>query len=897
VMRSTRWARVSRAWSHNANRRRLPIDCRTQVLSVTLATQSTRDACSTIVGMLVTWCALTSLAAAVEPVNFSREILPILSDKCFHCHGTDDKTRGGDLRLDDETAAKLNRDGSAAIVPGQSAMSELVRRITSTNADERMPPPKSNRSLSAEQIALLKRWIDEGAKWGKHWAFEAPVRPKVPTVKNTAWPQNPLDYFILARLDREQLTPSPAASPETLIRRLYLDLTGLPPTVEELDGWMQKLKAESRKLGENASSRDSAAFSFQLSALIDSLLASPRYGERWAWDWLDAARYADSNGYQGDPERTMWPWRDWVVNAINSNQSYDRFTIEQLAGDLLPNASLAQKIATGFNRNHMFNGEGGRIAEETRVENVMDRLETTATVWMGVTLGCARCHDHKYDPFTNREYYEFFAYFNNTSESGGASGGGRSGQIAPALAVMPPEVQLKLDQLQRDVDALSKQVTEREKTVFARGDKPLITDAPLVKELPEKAKAAIARAPHDRPSDARTELATFFKERDAEYAKLLGTLNGAISRRDSLNNSYPRVMVMDEQPQMRDTFMLVKGLYNKTTDKVTAAVPRVFPKPPADKSSNRLGLAEWLMDRRHPLTARVTVNRYWQAFFGVGLVKTVEDFGVQGESPSHPELLDWLATELVESGWNIKHLHRLIVTSAAYQQASSVTPALWERDPENRLLARGPRFRMPSWMIRDQALAISGLLVDRLGGPSVKPYQPEGIWEEATFGKKTYVQDHGESLYRRSLYIFWRRIVGPTMFFDTSTRQVCSIKQVRTNTPLHALATLNDVTYIEAARALAQRVLQTSPSADDSSRIATAFRRATTRAPSSQEVTVLQGTLDRLRKHYTADRDAALQLLKTGESSRDEKLDPIEHASYTALCTLILNLDEVLTKQ
>ncbi|MBL8829334.1 MAG: PSD1 domain-containing protein [Planctomycetaceae bacterium] len=856
-----------------------------------------RSARVALIAWLAACCALTSLAAAVEPVNFSREILPILSDKCFHCHGTDDKTRGGDLRLDDETAAKRNRDGSAAIVPGQSTMSELVRRITSTDADERMPPPKSNRSLSAEQIALLKRWIDEGAKWGKHWAFEAPVRPQLPVVKNTAWPQNPLDNFILARLDREQLTPSPAASVETLIRRLYLDLTGLPPTVEELDGWVTKLKAESRKLGENASSRDSAAFSSQLSALVDSLLASPRYGERWAWDWLDAARYADSNGYQGDPERTMWPWRDWVVSAINRNQSYDRFTIEQLAGDLLPNASLDQKIATGFNRNHMFNGEGGRIAEETRVENVMDRLETTATVWMGVTLGCARCHDHKYDPFTNREYYEFFAYFNNTSETGGASGGGRSGQIAPIVAVMPPEVQLKLDQLQRDVDTLGKQVNEREKTVFARGDKLLITDAPLVKELPEKAKAAIARAPHDRPSDARNELATFFKDRDPEYAKLLGALNGAISRRDSLNSSYPRVMVMDEQPQVRDTFMLVKGLYNKTTDKVTANVPRVFPKPPADKSTNRLGLAEWLMDRRHPLTARVTVNRYWQAFFGVGLVKTVEDFGVQGESPSHPELLDWLATELVDSGWNIKHLHRLIVTSAAYQQSSSVTPTLWERDPENRLLARGPRFRMPSWMIRDQALAISGLLVDRLGGPSVKPYQPAGIWEEATFGKKTYVQDHGESLYRRSLYIFWRRIVGPTMFFDTSTRQVCSIKQVRTNTPLHALATLNDVTYIEAARTLAQRVLQTSPSADDSSRIAAAFRRATTRAPSSQELTVLQGTLDRLRKHYAADRDAALQLLKTGESPRDEQLDPIEHASFTALCTLILNLDEVLTKQ
>ena len=821
-----------------------------------------------------------SVASAAEPIRFSRDILPILSDNCFHCHGNDPKHREADLRLDDREAAIKH----GAFEPGKSAASELLRRLTTTNPDEQMPPPDSNRKVTKEQIELVRRWIDEGAPWGKHWAFEPPQASPIPPAKLAAWPRNEIDSFLLARLEQEGLRPSPEAAKETLLRRVSLDLVGLPPTPEEVDAFLL----------------DNSPQAYERA--VDHLLASPRYGERWAWDWLDAARYADTNGYQGDPERTMWPWRDWVVKAINANMPYDQFTIEQLAGDLLPDATLEQKLATGFNRNHMFNGEGGRIAEETRVENVMDRAETTGTVWLGLTIGCARCHDHKYDPFTNRNYYELYAYFNNTSETGANSGGGRTGGIPPVIDFTTPAEQAALAAAETKVREAAGAVDKLELELFPRDAKLPAGKSPAAAELSGNVQAALNQEPVKRGADALREMVNFYKELKPDYAKLLAKHKAAVDERDRMASRLPRVMVMDTLATPRETFMLDKGAYDKPGEKVAAVLPVSLAPAPKDASketlANRLGLARWLVDPRNPLTARVTVNRFWQSFFGTGLVKTADDFGVQGQRPSHPELLDWLAVDFVRNGWDVKRLHRQIVLSSAYRQSSKVTPALLEHDPENRLLARGPRFRMPSWMMRDQALAASGLLVEKLGGPSVKPYQPEGIWEEATFGKKTYVQDHGEALYRRSLYVFWRRIVGPTSFFDVAARQVCSVKTPRTNTPLHALTTLNDPAYVEAARALAQHALQQpAPTTSVEARLAWAFRKVVLRQPSSAEASVLASSLKKMRVMYAADTSAAAALLKVGESPRDESLDAVDHAALTAVCLMILNLDEALTKQ
>lgn len=820
--------------------------------------------------MLLLPAALTLFAAptpAADRVDFGRDVLPILSNNCFQCHGPDAKARKADLRLDVKESALRSKE--PVIVPGKSGDSELIRRISSANARDKMPPPRSNRRLTAEQVATLRRWVDQGAAWGKHWAYETPRRPPLPVVHGASWPKNAIDYFVLARLEREGLKPSREATREALIRRVTLDLTGLPPTPEEADAFLA----------------DSSPVAYE--KVVDRLLASPRYGERMAWDWLDAARYADSNGYQGDPERTMWPWRDWVVQALNDNMPYDRFTTEQLAGDLLPQATPAQKIATGFNRNHMHNGEGGRIPEETRVENVMDRLETTATIWLGATIGCCRCHDHKFDPFTQKEYYQLYAYFNNTSEDGGI----RGGQVSPVVDFASPEQRARLAEVSRKVKSAAAEVAELEKRLFPQSK---------AATLPAAVSAEWKKVPDQRTGKGLGEMIGHFKGQP-EYSNALRKLKQSVDERDRQSAGLPQVMVMDELAKPRDTFILVRGAYNKYGDKVERGVPACLSAPGADAAASpgspkdRLALAQWLVDPAHPLTARVTVNRYWQAFFGTGLVKTVEDFGVQGERPSHPELLDWLATEFVRSGWDVKRLHRLIVTSATYRQQSKTTPSVIERDPENRLLARGPRYRLPSWMIRDQALAATGLLVPRLGGPPVKPYQPSGVWEEATFGQKSYKQDKGEGLYRRSLYTFWRRIVAPTMFFDSASRQVCTVKVVRTNTPLHALATLNDVTYVEAARVLAQRVMERE--AATAARIEMAFRNVTARRPTEVEKRILLDCFERARSMYSADPQAATKLLKIGESPRNDKLDAREHAAYTALCTMILNLDETLTKQ
>jgi mono/diheme cytochrome c family protein len=839
---------------------------------------------------LVVFIGLALLGRADAPtpasnakVEFAREVLPILSENCFQCHGPDAGARKGKLRLDTRDGALRTED--PVIVPGQTDKSELIRRVIST-AKDMMPPPQSKKKLTPQQIATLQRWIDQGAAWGKHWAFEKPQRPPLPAVRNQAWVRNGIDAFVLARLEKEGLSPSPEASKETLIRRVTLDLTGLPPTPEEVDAFL----------------KDDSATAYE--KVVDRLLASPRYGERMVWEWLDAARYADSNGYQGDAERTMWPWRDWAIQAFNDNMPFDQFTVWQLAGDLLPNPTIEQKMATAFLRNHMINGEGGRIAEENRVEYVMDMTETAATVWLGLTMTCCRCHDHKFDPVLQKEYYSLFAFFNQTP----VSGGGGDPQTKPVIEQMTPKDQAELAGVQQQVAEAGKQLDMLEESLFPRDRGKSADESPMAKDLPKEIKDALKQPAGKRSKGQLGQLEKHFSSKDAVYLDKVKALNKLVNARDDINRRMVRVMVMEDMPKPRDTFILDKGLYNKPKAKVTAGVPATLAPLPADARMNRLTLAKWIVAADNPLTARVIVNRYWQQFFGVGLVKTIEDFGVQGERPPNPDLLDWLATEFMTpasgaaSGgrkspgdWDLKNLCRLIVTSAAYRQSSRVTPALVERDPQNRLLARGPRGRMPSWMIRDQALAASGLLVSTIGGPPVRPYQPAGVWEEATFGGKQYKQDHGEALYRRSVYTFWRRIVGPTLFFDSAARQTCTVKQTRTNTPLHALTTLNDVTFIEAARALAERVLTAEES--DDQRIERAFRLVLARKPKAEELDVLRGGLKRLRGQYSANPAAAKKLLAVGESKRNEKLDVTAHAAFTGLCNLIMNLDEALTKE
>jgi len=813
-------------------------------------------------------------ATAEAPVRFSRDILPILSDNCFACHGPDEKARKAGLRLDTRDGALgTGKSGETAVVARDAVHSEVVRRLASADPDAVMPPPKSNHHLTAEQVALVRRWIEEGAAWGRHWAYEPPVRPPVPVVAAEGKGLNPIDAFIRARLVREGIAPSPEAPRTTLIRRVMLDLTGLPPTPSEVDAFV----------------KDPSPDAYE--RVVDRLLASPRYGERMAWDWLEAARYADSNGYQGDGERTMWPWRDWVVDAFNRNMPFDRFTVWQLAGDRLPQPTHEQRLATGFLRNHMINGEGGRIAEENRIDYLFDQTETVATVWLGATFNCTRCHDHKFDPHTRRDYYSLLAFFDRTV----VDGSGGNPQNPPNLAVPTPE-QTRRQAEAEAVLADAVRETERvEAAKFTREAGKSAADSPAAKDLAREILDVLKTPPRDRDPGRLATLAAPWKESDPAYFSVLEAQRRAKDARNAAAWAIPWVMVMDDGAPTRATRMLERGNYLKTGAEVPMALPSALVSGAPLARTNRLDLAEWLVSPANPLTARVTVNRLWQAVFGIGLVKTAEDFGVQGERPSNPELLDWLACEFVDSGWDVKGLMRRLVTSAAYRQSSRMTPEAFEKDPENRLLARGPRFRMPSWMLRDVALSAAGLLAEEAGGTPVRPYQPTGVWEEATFGNKRYEQDHGAALHRRSLYVFWRRIVGPTMFFDVASRQTCTVRTPRTNVPLHALLTLNDTAFVEAARVLAGRVI--GGAHDDTARMSLACRAVLGRGPSADEQAVLIHGLGRHRARFAGDKAAALELLKTGETPTDPALDPLELASWTVVCSTLLNLDEALTKE
>ena len=766
--------------------------------------------------------ALEAVANERTPARpgFNRDIRPILSDACFHCHGPDQNTREAGLRLDvRDDATSATESGAVAIVPGHPEKSEVVRRIFSTDEDDRMPPDRSHKSLTPRQKEVLSHWIAQGAEYQNHWAYEPVQRPPVPTPND-----HPVDAFIRQRLATENLRAAEEADRVTLIRRATLDLTGLPPSLVEVDAFLN----------------DTAPGAWE--RVIDRLMASPHYGERMAIDWLDAARYADTNGYQVDRDRSLHPWRDWVIQAFNENKRFDQFTLEQLAGDLLPNATVAQRVATGFNRNHMINEEGGVTEEEFLANYTADRVETTATVWLAQTFNCARCHDHKFDPLTQRDFYSLKAFFHNVSEKGAGDYSKPANVSSPPFLPVPgPDLAAKISAIKTDIEQA---------------------------------------APDQSP------------EGKARVAALTKSLEEA-------ENAVPVTLVMDDA-MPRDTFILLRGAFDQPGEKVTATTPAIMPPMSDSLPRNRLGLARWLVDPAHPLTARVTVNRYWQMLFGTGLVATAEDFGSQGEPPSHPELLDWLAAEFISSGWDTKAMLRLLVTSATYRQSSKFTPAARERDPDNRLLARGPRFRLPGEFVRDQALAASGLLATKIGGPSVKPYHPPGLYEQITEGSGTtvYVPGKGEDLHRRSLYTYWKRSVpNPAMMlFDAPFRETCVMRRPRTNTPLQALNLLNDPTYVEASRRLAQRMLLEG-GASTSSRLTHGFRLVTARHPRPAEMTILTASLERTLLDFQADQAGAEALLQVGEATTQPGLNAAELAAYTTVASTLLNLDETVTKE
>ena len=1022
-------------------------------------------------------------SAGAPTVKFNRDIQPILSDNCYKCHGPDANKRQADLRLDIEAGALADLgDEHFPIVPGKPEESEVIWRISSADEDDRMPPIDSGFSLTSGQKALIRQWIDQGAKWEKHWSFEPVLRPELPVVSNPPWCRNGIDRFVLGRLEAEGLSPSPQADRTTLIRRLSLDLTGLPPTVAEVDAFLV----------------DSLPDAYE--RLVDRLLDSPRYGETMAVQWMDAARYADTDGYQNDGPRSMWRWRDWVINAYNDNMPFDLFTVEQLAGDLLAEPSLDQLIATGFNRNHRYNSESGLVLEEFLLENAVDRVNTTCTVWMGITMGCARCHDHKFDPFSTKEYYQLISFFDNVPESGRAVKFGNSEPWVTAptddQAVRLSEYDDRLgsaqDKLDRSEDAIARaqQSWERsgapnadESKLVMRGltdhfsfagDEPNVTVEKgrptfdsgrhgaaatldgtgqfkleskgqflaqsrfsvtfwlrpedvsrgvilskqtnnttrpgLVVEMREgrlqfyiitrwiagvgaietielfepgewrhitltndgsqsatgmrilidgrvvetrilyntnsntggSPKNAILRVGggiygdpfsgqvdnlriynrtlsseeavllaepltvpeialmdvEQRSGLARAKIRAYFLEHDApkRLRQLASNVFDARAERQKYHDSLPTTMVMREMDPPRSTHVRVRGVYHQYGELVQPALPEVFPALDDRFPNNRLGFARWLVSGEHPLTGRVAVNRYWLRLFGRGLVKTAEDFGLQGDWPSHPDLLDWLADEFVRLDWDIKAMQKLIVSSATYRQESRITSEMLERDPENVLFARGPRQRLPAHATRDQALAVSGLLVERIGGPSVSPYQPPEFWE--ILSNMEYKQSKGGNLYRRSLYTIWKRTIPPPAMsiMDAADRESCAVNTKRTNTPLQALTMLNEKAFVEAARNLGQRML-TECGSNLSEQVEFAFRIATARHPNVEEKELLEAAYREYQNEFREHPAAAARLVVIGDSKADKALDPPELAAATAFANVLLNLDEVMTKE
>lgn len=1019
-------------------------------------------------------------APSEAKIDFNRDIRPILSNNCFFCHGPDEKHREADLRLDTKAGAFHRVDGVAAVVPGKVEESTLIERILSTDADVRMPPADSGKTLKPAEIELLKKWVQQGAAWQEHWAYIKPERASLPAVKNVKWPRNEIDYFVLSRLEKAGLSPSREADRRTLVRRLYLDLFGLPPSAAEVDAFLE--------------SKDPKAYE----KLIDHLLESPRYAERMTLKWLDLARYADTNGYSIDGGRHMWLWRDWVIDSFHKNRPYDQFITEQIAGDLIPNASSWQKVATGFSRNHMITHEGGTIPQENLVNYTVDRVKTTSEVFLGLTMGCAQCHNHKYDPITMKDFYQFFAYFNNLEDKGldgnfGINAGPKLkaktelALAAEELKTLEKEVaQLKTKLNQPDPVKMAEWEKKVRQHLSERGKGLKLHDLEVVKvsapnartefevskeghvlaltasgrspsislkvkpgvekldglrivfypnkKLPEgglghgskdsfpgsfmltsfaasgtsvpsdqvdlyamlnvaKITASVSHPDYppedcldprdhtgwspalniqkqqhltvtfDKPyetkdssylsvmlvwgdgkfkygqrlfagdykiygitglddgtnipkaireimsvnQDKRTEkqiktIQKYYSKIAPEFKNTHYQLENIKERRQMLTDEF-ETMVMDTAKKPRDTFILNRGQYDQPTEKVSLGVPGFLPGLPEKAPANRLALAQWLTSRENPLTTRVAVNRFWEMLFGQGIVSTTADFGSQGDPPTHPLLLDWLAVEFYEQGWDVKHVIKKILLSSTYRQSSEGTPALWKQDPQNRLLARGARFRLQAEAIRDSTLKVSGLLVERVGGASVNPYQPEGLWREVShYGSspataQVFVQDHGEKLYRRSMYTYWKRTVPPPNMqtFDAPNREVCLVSRARTNTPLQSLVLLNDVQFVEASRNYAERIMLEGGQ-DVESRIQFAFKSALGRLPEPWEAKTAKAAYLRELKNYQSDQKSALALLRQGESDRNQSLDTAEVAAWTTVASMLFNTYEFITR-
>jgi hypothetical protein len=814
---------------------------------------------------------------AAKPVDFNRDVRPILAKNCFPCHGSDEAKRAKGLRLDRrESATKPLKSGETAVVPGDPDSSGLIARVTEEDETLRMPPRKAGNRLSPAEIDILTRWIQRGADYAEHWALVRPGAATLPKVTDTAWPRNGIDIWILARLEKEGLTHSAESDPYTLLRRASLDLRGLPPTPRELERFLN----------------DKAPDAFERA--VDRFLEDPAYGERWARMWLDLARYADSAGYGSDPLRTIWRYRDWVIDAFNRNLPYDRFTIEQIAGDLLPGATLEQKMATAFHRNSMTNTEGGTDDEEFRVAAIKDRVDTTAQVWMGLTMGCAKCHSHKYDPITQEEYYRFYAIFNQTADNDQPDESPVIPAPIPEITEQARKIDARIGELKEKLEAASPALATAQVMWEARLS-PASARAAARKDVPKEILAIVDTPAPRRAQEQARQLARHFRS----IAPELKPVRDEIARLEKARPQVPTLPVMVELPKekRRITRLLRKGNFLDPSDPVQPGVPKALHPLPSGGPVDRLMLAKWLVDPKNPLTARVAVNRYWAQLFGTGIVETEEDFGTQGELPSHPELLDWLAVRYMELGWDTKALLKLIVTSATYRQSSRVTPELLARDPRNRLLARMPRVRLEAEMVRDQALALSGLLSRKVGGPSVFPPQPEGLWQAAFNGQRTWATSRGQDKYRRALYTFWRRTVPyPSMAtFDAPSREICAIRRVRTNTPLQAFVTLNDPVYVEAAQALARRVVREGGSSLEG-RVRYALQLCLCRPPRPEQVEHLielyRGELAR----YQQDRQAAVALATEPLGPLPAGMDAADLAAWTTVANVLLNLDGVLTK-
>lgn len=838
--------------------------------------------------------------AIAAPVQFNRDIRPILSDNCFACHGPDQNKRMAGLRLDvrDEAVAR------GAIVPGKPERSKLLARVLATDA-RMMPPASFHKKLTAEQKSLLKRWIAEGAAYQGHWAYEPLRRPAEPKVDDPRYPvRNSIDRFVRARLKAKGILPTAEADARTLIRRLYFDLLGLPPTPEEVAAFLKESQEEKQALksrGKGVAPATPTAYE----RLVDRLLARPQYGERMALGWLDVVRYADTIGYHSDTPRNVWPYRDWVIRSFNENKPFDRFTIEQLAGDLLPDADQQTRVGSAFNRLLLTTEEGGAQPRDYEARMLTDRVRAVGAAWLGQTTGCAQCHDHKFDPFTQRDFYSLGAFFADIQEP-------IIGHPEDGMLVITSEQEQRLAKLDAELAAarsflprLDAAQSQWELQVAAQGYAlpELAADSRASTQEKNQARqvvAALKKPGNTRNSRDRDAIAAYFRARvENGFKSELAELARAEKARNDYYASLPKCLVSISGKNKRTVRILPRGNWqDESGEIVKPALPHYLPRPNIEgRELTRLDLARWLVSRENPLTARTVMNRLWKQFFGTGLSRVLDDLGAQGEPPIHPELLDWLAVEFMDSGWNVKHMVRLLVTSATYRQSSNASPELLTKDPDNRELARQSAFRLDAELVRDNALAISGLLTRKIGGPSVKPYQPAGYWENLNFPVREYVPDQGEDQYRRGLYTHWQRtFLHPSLLaFDAPSREECAAERSRSNIPQQALVLLNDPTYVEAARAFAARILRECRGTADQ-RISWAWQQALQRNPRAAELNTVRGLLNQHLQVYRANPQAAGKLLKTGFSPIPEGLDHAELAAWTHVARVLLNLHETITR-